>query len=560
MHMRQSISVCIAVSTISTLIMFITVGLLIILVHTVTSSNIPFDNDEANHAIDGWEVYHAFTNLNPADLYQSITNQGFYPPVHSLFVAAGYMFAGPSLVSSRIPTIIIFALTLLVLARLTYQIAYRVSKNDPSGSCLAFAGSAFAVSLAVTSEVFVSNSILCMLEMTGALFGMLLLFIVDQDETQKQSTRWIRLVSAAFIAIVIFLTKYSFGLFYLPGLLTALITITWARKASHQNWFEVAAVVVVYVVGLVLWLLVTDRDTMMLFFTNHSQYAPFFSAENLLYLPRVWLERYSTTLVIASISILLALIGLVRQWGELAVRVAFWSIVAAFVVLTISTTNEPRHILPMAPPIWMFAGLGLVEVLRYLQRHSRGEIKVIVVLISVSSLTIIGAIKSFNTLQTRLIDEFEGELVYSELQNYALQNVDLDQPVLFIGDFSDQNGLLAIRWRAATIANKGTWEMDIDYFPFGQHEHSISRTNRKPQIATVDSTIPRKHIDDVLATGHFGDLVEIRHIDNYFGPRADKLNDSLCGYTTKEEWFDDWVVIVYDIKAGPQSNCSVSDN
>ena len=541
--------------------MVITVGLLIILVHTVTSSNIPFDNDEANHAVDGWEVYHAFTNLNPADLYQSITNQGFYPPVHSLFVAAGYMFAGPSLVSSRIPTLINFTLTLILLAWLTYKIAYRVSKNAPSGSCLAFAGSATAVSLAVTSEVFVTNSVLCMLEMTGALFGMLLLFIVDQeDETPKQSTRWIRLVSAAFIAMVIFLTKYSFGIFYLPGLLIALITITWARKTSHRNWFEVAAVVVVYVVGLVLWLLVTDHDTMMLFFIDHSQYTPIFSVENLLYLPRLWFERYSTTPVIASISILLALIGLVRQWKELAVRVAFWSIIAAFVVLTISTTNEPRHILPIAPPIWMLSGLGLVEVLRYLQRHSKGEIKVIVVLISVSSLIIIGAIKSFNSLQARLIDEFEGESVYSELQNYALQNVDLDQPVLFIGDLSDQNGLLAIRWRAATFANKSTWEMDIDYFPFQQHEHSISRTNRKPQIATVDPTIPRKHIKDVLARGYFGDLVEIRYIDNYFGPRANKLNDPLCGYNTKEEWFDDWVVIVYDLKEGPQSNCSDSDN
>jgi hypothetical protein len=109
--------------------------------------------------------------------------------------------------------------------------------------------------LAITSEVFVANAVLTMQKMTGALLGLLLLLVVDLLDATPGSTarhgkllgyrrsrenspdigllfttwrspRWIGLSAAAVIATLIFLTKYSFGLFYLPGLVAALVTAT----------------------------------------------------------------------------------------------------------------------------------------------------------------------------------------------------------------------------------------------------------------------------------------------------------------------------------------------
>jgi 4-amino-4-deoxy-L-arabinose transferase-like glycosyltransferase len=212
-----------------------------LLVVTVISSTIPFDNDEANHAVDGWEVYHAFTAWSPRAIYRAVTDQGFYPPVHSFFVAAAYLVAGPSFMSSRLPTVVIFALALLLLAWLTLRLGRRVDHVDPPDGWLPLAGAAFAVAFAITSEIFVLNTVLVMLEMTGALFGMLFLGIVDQvDESGQGHSRWIGLLVAAVIAVVLLLTKYTFGLFYLPGLLAALLTATWPWKADRLAWRDLA--------------------------------------------------------------------------------------------------------------------------------------------------------------------------------------------------------------------------------------------------------------------------------------------------------------------------------
>ena len=118
------------------------------------------------------------------------------------------------------------------------------------------------------------------------------------------------------------------------------------------------------------------------------------------------------------------------------------------------------------------------------------------------------------------MDAFEGESGFVAVQDYALRAVDLDQPVLFIGDFDDQNGLLAMRWRAATLLNRSTWDLDIDFFPYEQYGHSIERTNRKPQIAEINPDFPHTYMNEVLDQHHYPSVVEIKHVDNYYGPRA----------------------------------------
>ena len=81
------------------------------------------------------------------------------------------------------------------------------------------------------------------------------------------------------------------------------------------------------------------------------------------------------------------------------------------------------------------------------------------------------------------------------------------------------------------------------------------RTHRKPQIATVDPTFPRKYMNEVLARNHYGSIVELKHRKNYYGPRSTNPEDPLCIYGTHETWFDDWVVIVYEIEKGQQNPC-----
>jgi len=549
MYECQSNKVRVVVTMVSSIIGVAAIILVIILAHTVANTTIPFDNDEANHALDGWEVYHATVNLAPSDMFLAVRNQSFYPPMHSFFVAAAYLLAGPSVASSRMPTVINFTLTLLGLVWLTFRIARREDKNpgrpDP---WVPAAGAAFAVALAISSHDLVVNAVLCMLEMTGAMLAILLMLIADRvDELRHGPARWVGVVAAALTAMVIFLTKYSFGLFYGPGLIAALLTATWPWKSGRRAWLEMATVTGIHATVLTIWLLITHRQTMAMFFTDHPSLVPFWSAENLLYLPKLWLSGYSINAVTGLVAILLSLVGTVHQWKRLPVRVAAWSILTATIMLTISTTNIRRHILVVTPAIWMLAGLGLVKVLRWLQSLPRDGMKVAYLLGFLISFLIISAIRPASRLHAELVKEFEGLPVYAEMQEFALQQVDLDQPILLIGELTDQNGLLAIRWRAAVISGKSLGHLDIDYFPFGDFDNALRRTNRKPQIASVDPTFSWKSLSANLDRDYYAYVIEIRHLDDQSGIPPGHPHDTLYGYPYVYKQFYPWSVLVYDL-------------
>ncbi len=305
-----------------------------------------------------------------------------------------------------------------------------------------------------------------------------------------------------------------------------------------------------------MWWLVTDRTTLLLGFVDHDTNAPILSPDNLLYLPMVWLGQYATTPALALIVIGLAAIGGVRRWSELAVRLAFWSSLAAFVVLTVSAVHEPRHFLPLAPPIWLLAALGLVEVLRWVETRTGGPRWATLVLVAIFGLLAAGAVRALPGLRSELAAALEGSPVSGAVQDYALRTVDPSRPVLFMGDFNDQFGLLAMRWRAATLAGRDLWDLDVDYFPYEVFERTLHRTHRKPQVATLDPAFPRTDYGHVLQQHYYDYVVEISQPNNYTGPRANNPDDPLCGYPTSATWINDWVVTVYTVTEGLKVDCA----
>jgi 4-amino-4-deoxy-L-arabinose transferase-like glycosyltransferase len=524
-------------------------------VRTVMTTRIPFDVDEANHATDGWEVYQALISQGPQELYHALVEQSFYPPVHSFFVAAGYALGGPTLAASRLPTLVNLVLTTILLVWLTLLLASG-SADRQTNRWLLVTGGALTLAFALTSKVFVINGALVMVEMTGALLGLLLIAAcVRVGERTQAWSGWGALVCAVGVAGLTFLTKYSFGLFFLPALLVGLVTATWPWRAKRRTWLAVAVVSAIYLVWLTTWWLVSDPTGILLFFTDHPQYNPLFSRANLFYQARIWFTGYSASWTVASLTVVLAVVGAVRGWRVLAVRVAAWSILAGLVVLTISTTDEPRHFLPLAPLVWLLAGLGLAAALHWLWRQRWGEPLTVVVVVTLLVLLGVGAKRMAASLPAQLRTSFEGVPAHSHLHGFALSHVDLSQPVLIIGDLYDQNNLLSIRWQAATLTSQGTWALDIDYFPFEQYEHSLARTNRKPQIASIDPTFPRLHLNEILDRHHFAAVIEIKDLKNYFGPRATNPDDPLCRYPVQEMALDGWIIMVYDLQQARPDGC-----
>ncbi|MDY6937193.1 MAG: hypothetical protein SWY16_05950 [Cyanobacteriota bacterium] len=519
--------------------------LLVFLLYTVATTTIPFDNDEANHAVDGWQVYWALVHLNPSDLYRAIVNQSFYPPVHSIFVAISYLLAGPGIAASRMPSVVIAAVTVLGMAGLVWQIS-RSRSVDP---WLCVSGATLSATLAIFNLNFILSSTLCMLEMTGAMLGVLLVAIAYRiDRVGKRRSAWV--AASAIVATTIFLTKYSFGLFFGCGLVAAFFganfpgTLVRRQKLQFDRPIrrDIAIVLGIYAIVIGVWVFVTHRPTMWLFFSGHPSYAPFWSLENLLFYPKAWLMDYSSHAIVGVFALILAIVGATSYSKQLEVRVVTWSVVAAIGILTVSTTNSPRHLFVVVPTIWMLAGLGLTEVLRLL-RYRGGERAIVRAIALLWGLLTIGAIEPAIGLHGELMANFEGLPVYTQMQDFGLENVDLDRPGLMLGWTSDQYRLLALRWRAAVLSGKSLDDLDFDYFPFDKRERSLHRTHRKPQMPSVDRDFPQEPLRAVLDRGYYAWAIVTRPLDE---PPDDSLL-VLQGYPHVIQVFEGWETIVYQL-------------
>ncbi len=533
--------------------------LIIEITQTVITTPIPFDIDESNHAIDGWEVYYALANGSIAGLYRAIVNQAFYPPLYSFFVATSYFIAGPGLFASRLPTVLNYALMVIGLSGLTYYLARR-SPNPAMGPgmggngtektsvYLALVGAAFVGALAITSPTMIRNAVLCMLEITGALFLIPLIFFAERADAHSGRTRWKFILLAAVTVTLAFLTKYTFGLFFGLGLVAALVSSTWPWRVGRHAWREALSVSGIYLLVAVLWILITDRESLALFFIGHPSYVPFWSLDNFLFYPMIWLNEYFVSLFFGVFALTLAAVEAVLHWERLYVRVAVWSTLAALVILTISTTNEPRHILVVTPAIWLLAGLRLVEIFKALLSQPSWGPKASLALLLLLILFIDTSMPHVGRLRREMEISMEGEPFYSALQTVALQEADLDRPVLVVGDTRDQFNLLALRWRAAVDNRVTAWEYDIDQYPFTTYDWILSRHNRKPQIKELEPDFPDESLDAILEQGYYGTVITVRNKTKKVSSLGQDTPPELKPYPSVIHKFPGWEIGVYDLR------------
>jgi 4-amino-4-deoxy-L-arabinose transferase-like glycosyltransferase len=523
------------------------VMLLVVMAQMVISTPIPFDIDETNHAIDSWEVYHAIATRSPGDLYRAVVGQAFYPPVFSLFVAAYYLVFGPGLVASRMPGVVNYALLIFGFTWLVFYLVRR-SSSPPPATSLALVGAGFAGAMAVTSPTLIRNAVLCMLEITSALLLVPLLYLAERLDSSTGRARWIFLILAALTVMLAFLTKYTFGLFLAPALAAALVSRTLPWKAGRQAWREALAVVGIYISVLLLWLLVTNRQSMFLFFTDHPSYMPFWLLENFLYYPRIYLNEYSPNPFISIFALVLAAVQVGIEWRRLYVRLAAWAFLAALVILTISTTKEPRHMLIIAPLIWVLAGVRLAGIFAALMALPRRSLNAALALGLLLVLFVTASLPAVESIRPEIVKSFEGKPYYSALEALAVRLVDLDQPVLVIGDTDDKVNLLALRWQAALESGRSMAELDIDQYPFDIYDRILYRHNRRPQANRLLPDFPAQSLGDVLAQGHYAAVIALRNREKKISSLGEGVLPELESYPAETHRLQDWELTIYPLR------------
>jgi hypothetical protein len=513
-------------------------AILYMLTHRVVGETTLFDTDEASHATPALELYVAVQRHDIVHFGRAIFQQSFYPPVHSLTILPSYLILGPSLATTRIPTVVTFAVLLIAVAAFTFRTTSQISG---AGSGIAFVATAAIIYFVSTSPVLIQNAVLCMLELLGCLWVILLLWLCWRLDNSP-SKRWARAWALAMGLLVIALTKYLFGAIAIPAIVAAILTGPKLRTGKRSQLIEAKDVLVVLAAGLGFWFVVAGFRGALRFAFDQPQYAPFFSAENLFYYPRVWLNDFHLHPVFGLATALLACWGAIKGWNRFAVRTASWVTFFSLLILTISLNNQPRHLAFAAPCIWFLAALGLAQLLVMLVEAGRSRMVQSVSLIVMFAFLSLSAFQRAEELQPQLTYAFEGQ--YGDrneaMQSYILDNVDLEGRVLILGLF-DQLNAMAIRWQSAIATGRASSEISVATWP-----QFDLKGGRMPSDGAGGDDYEAVVLRAAAIQGYYSQIVVV-HSKNSTAPYVDAAPSALRDFKSTSRLFDDFRIDIFDL-------------
>jgi hypothetical protein len=517
--------------------MLLTFAIVSMLAQRVFNETTLFDTDEAAHATPVLELYVAAQRRDIVHFSKAIIQQSFYPPLHSLTVLPSYLLAGPSLATTRISTVVTFAVLIIVVAALTFR---TISWIAGVGNGTAYVATAATVYFVSTSPVLIQNAVLCMLELIGCLWITLLLWL-SWHLDHPSSRRWIRVCSYVLVLFVITLTKYSFGVIAILAIEAAILTGPKPCTRKRSQLIEAGAVLVVLAIGLGFWFTVAGLQGALRFAFDQPQYTQLFSAENLFYYSFAWLNDFQLHPIIGLSTALLACWGAIKEWNRFAVRTASWVAFFSLFILTISLNNQSRHFAFAAPFIWFLAAIGLAKLLIMSVEAGRSQMMWSVSLIVMFAFLGLSVFQRAGELQPMLTYAFEdrhGDRIEA-MQTYVLDNVDFEGRVLILGLF-DQFNEMAIRWQSAIATDRAPSEISIDTRP----QFDLG-PNRMPSD-DAGGDITEAVVLRVAATqGYYRQIVVI-HGQNSTDPYVVAAPSALSDFKSMSGEFDDYRIDIFD--------------
>lgn len=512
------------------------------LTYTVASTKIPFDMDEADHATAALELFTQLSRGDPYGIYRAIVDQAFYPPLHSVMVVGCYAVSGVTLASSRISSVICYGWYLLLLTALVHSTLLTLSIDIRHRPAAIFATS-LTLLFAATSPAIIGNSVLCMLEPLG-LFLMVVLLWCFTALDPKKIRSILQLATLALVSLLLTFSKYSFGLMVIPAVAAALLTDSLA-------WRERARSLVVYLAMVVsvltLWLSVTDYYAASNFIIGHESSGPVLGSENLLYDIRAWFRDYIADRFVALALLPVIVLGMFCYRKLPLVRISSFVSLFGVGVVTLSTTNEVRHLMVVLPCLWILTGLGSFRILKWLTDRPQGRVLSGMV-VAACFLTLafsLGPPTLFNT--RRVVRSFEGLQSFYDLQLFMARHVDPSKPILTFG-FSDKNGEQLARWILAANGGRSYREIVLDSYPFTERHYDKARKRMRNIDAPwrLPERIPREPLSAVIAAGYYSYGVQMQNpkLPPYSSAAGREFRETMASYPGESYRIGDVTVVV----------------
>lgn len=502
------------------------------LIERLSDVIIPFDTDEADHANAALDVYRSLHH--PLDFIEALRRQAFYPPVHSLFVTLSYLVFGPTLFSSRMPSLVFW---LLSTANLFLLISWSVRRHQPGLKVPLWPqlfGATLASYLFANTRLLMVNSLLCMLELCALFFVTLLLLCLQRTEING----WTKRVYLPLILSLVFLAKYSIGIMTLPGVFLAML---YKREERQQMLWLVPTTLGI----CLLWPLLSDPYSFWKFLVGHPSYSPVLSTDNLFFYPRAWASHYSINPSYAAVSVVLAGIGARSYWSQLPTRAASGIIICSLLVLSLSTTNEVRHIMSALPAMYYLVGLGISQIALWMWKRGH-HILAAVLFTSLFAACVLEVTKDQEQLPKYITRIFEGHHSYRRFHRLVVEQVHPKEQLIACG-LNDQFGREALMWSIART-HPGVKYRDIrlDTYPFNPGLAQRRRERKRVvDLAYQDQTIPRAPFSAVIESGKYDKAILFRTVKN---PRNEECITALSAYPKAARAYGNRAVSVFNLK------------
>jgi hypothetical protein len=461
----------------------------------VADHPVPFDADEANHASRGLQVYDAILS-GGFGLWSAIRDQAFYPPLHSLLVAASYITGGePSLTASRVCSLVPLAVGLGLLAIAAFRAARDALAPDTSSAACACL---FAVMLGASSPLILANSVLCMPEALGfCLSACLLLFCTRLD--RAGTLRPGDMGSLAVLAFALGLVKYAYAFFTVPAIVAAIVL--WRPRASLS--LRHAALFVASFFALVaLWCAVSSPESMWHYLFGHEERHFVVIGKKLLFHPSTFVSHGTLSPALSFAAVALAAFGFVRHRGAFAAKLSLFAALAPHVILGFSEEQGSRHMVPSLVFVWYLAGLGLASFLGLMPKRPRAVVAFLPAA-GVAALLLVSTQPLLSFIEKKL----ETNEDYMAVSVDMVEGLRCTTPILMLGR-GDGFSAQWVRWYLAVRCSKRLSEVVVDRYPFltATHEKSI-RTGAPIARAYTDPSFPREPLSAVVDTGYYRGLI-----------------------------------------------------
>ena len=315
--------------------------------------------DEAAHGLQAVLVAHDVRERDFPALFFDVYRQVYWPPLHSVVVAIGFLLSGTSLQTLRGVSVIAFVLTAPLLFLTARSI---VPRHGTVAGCV-------AAGLALTSPAFISHGALAMLEMLGALAIALTALVYVRLERSDAPPRAHVLLGVC--VVLAYLAKTNYGVLLMLALAVTRLYEAGLRPRgllTRRNLFTVLPVAVFAVVWFAYPPKVVSTWSSLVNQPWGGEEAR--GLRGLLFYPRAFIELSGSWWMA-----ILLWIGLFAAWRDRRrPGIAFLAILTLiqFAIGEFHHTKVVRHIVPMFPPMFALAGVAAARLESWAEGSGRG--------------------------------------------------------------------------------------------------------------------------------------------------------------------------------------------